>query len=175
MSRPPHALPSPGSAPLLALVCGGIFCAVLAVRGFAADSGPKPAAPDAPKIDFARVIAPLIKKYCFECHTGDEPEGELSLFFETEADFLKRVSSERGHFRKMTEVLLNYDMPPSDAMAQPTDAERDKLVTWVERNLLALDRNAPRNPGKAATATPPRLAVPAPTSSPTAKTERKKP
>src|SRR5688572_23618155 len=56
-----------------------------------------PAPAPKPKIDFAKDIAPLIKTYCYECHTGDEPEGEFTLYFEKEADFLKRVATERDH------------------------------------------------------------------------------
>lgn len=106
----------------------------------------EPKAPAAtPKIDFNREIAPLIKKYCFECHTGDEPEGEFSLWFETEADFLRRVSSEREHFKKMMDALRNYDMPPSD-VAQPSDPERDRLVAWVGQNVLRTERPRPVPP-----------------------------
>lgn len=98
-------------------------------------------APEAPKsapekIDFARDIGPLIKKYCHKCHTGDEPEGEFSLYFASEQDFRKRISAERAHFEKMSDVLRDYDMPPPDE-AQPTDAERDRLVKWLDRDLLA--------------------------------------
>jgi hypothetical protein len=117
-------------------------CATLAALSFGAaaslvtaESTPPPPPATAP-VDFAKDIAPVIKKFCSKCHTGDEPEGDFSLYFTREQDFIDRVSSEREFFEKMVENLRDRKMPPDDA-PQPQEAERDRLVEWVERKLLA--------------------------------------
>lgn len=139
-----------------ALVAGGLLWSVV---GFAAEKAaptppasptPPPAAPSAPakptpppaapakpgKPDFAKEVGPLIQKFCHDCHTGDEPEGDFSLYFESERDFLRRASSERAHFEKMYDFLREYEMPPRKK-PQPTNAEREKILEWIEGTMLA--------------------------------------
>jgi hypothetical protein len=136
----------------------------------AAPSAPaQPAPPTAPakpgKPDFAKEVGPLIQKFCHDCHTGDEPEGDFSLYFETERDFLRRASSERAHFEKMYDFLREYEMPPRKK-PQPTNAEREKILEWVEGTMLATPdatslRSGKIAPGTAlAQATPLRLRHP---------------
>lgn len=133
----PRLLPASLSAALslrsvLAALCsaGMIAAAVGADSKESATPKEKPAKPD-----FAKDVGPLIEKYCFDCHTGDEPEGDFSLYFDTERDLLRRASSERAHFEKMYDVLREHEMPPRKK-AQPTNAERDKILEWLERTML---------------------------------------
>jgi hypothetical protein len=113
-SPPPSAPPAPPAAP-------------------PAKPAPAPAAPAKP--DFAKEVGPLIKKYCFDCHTGDEPEGDFSLYFETERDLTRRASSEREHFEKMADFLREYEMPPRKK-PQPTNTEREKILEWIYLAML---------------------------------------
>lgn len=130
----------------------GLVTASLTAASLLAADNPPPSAPKAPppkeapakesspaaKIDFAKDIGPLIKKYCYECHTGDEPEAEFSLYFQKESDFKKRVELEREHFEKMINALTHLEMPPMDA-PQPSAAERARLIAWLDRDLLAAE------------------------------------
>lgn len=82
--------------------------------------------------EFHQQIAPLITKLCGGCHGTDEPEGRLTLTgiqpnFQDGANLETwRIIEERLHFA---------DMPPADA-DQPTEAERDQLLSWLRRELL---------------------------------------
>lgn len=116
---------------------------VMAPRALSADASPK--------LDFNREIAPLLQTYCAKCHTGDEPEGDFSLEFKNAAEITGRARAERPAFKKMSDVLRDHEMPPEDK-PQPTEAEREKLISWIDRDLLALDPNGPRIPGHVAAA-----------------------
>ncbi|MEO7413410.1 MAG: DUF1592 domain-containing protein, partial [Opitutaceae bacterium] len=100
----------------------------------------------ATKVDFDREIAPVLKNYCFKCHAKEDPEGDFSLVFHTGAELVGRAKAERPMFQKMSEVLRDHEMPPDDK-PQPTAEERERLIAWIDRDLLALDPKGPRNPG----------------------------
>jgi Planctomycete cytochrome C len=104
------------------------------------------------KADFERDIAPLLKAHCFECHTGDEPEGDLHLGFKNGAEAVERARKERAIFEKMAEVLRHREMPPEDFKAQPTDQSRQRLIAWIENDLLAPDPKSVGTPGQATSA-----------------------
>jgi Protein of unknown function (DUF1592)/Protein of unknown function (DUF1588)/Protein of unknown function (DUF1585)/Protein of unknown function (DUF1587)/Protein of unknown function (DUF1595)/Planctomycete cytochrome C len=106
-------------------------------------------APAATRSNFDREIAPLLETYCAKCHMKDEPEGDFSLEFKSGGDLVQRAKTERPMFQKMGEVLRDREMPPEDK-PQPTEQDRERLLAWIDRDLLALDPNGPRNPGHVA-------------------------
>lgn len=101
------------------------------------------------KVDFARDIAPLLKTHCFKCHTGDEAEAELDLDFKTAAEAASRAREDPEIFEKMIEVLRNRDMPPEDFRDQPTQQTRDRLIAWIEHDLLGAKAKSVRNSSNA--------------------------
>lgn len=95
--------------------------------GVAADA---PAA-DAIERDWQPQIQPLLKRYCFECHSGDRTEAEIDLAgFKTVADVRRQVKV----WSKVRGMLDTGQMPPKDAL-QPTDAEKERLRKWVREFL----------------------------------------
>ena len=69
----------------------------------------------------------LLKRFCLECHSTADQEGELDLErFATLAD----VRRSPPGWQKVAEMLDNGEMPPQDAM-QPTADERRQLREWV--------------------------------------------
>ena len=72
-------------------------------------------------------VRPLLKRYCYKCHSGDDAEAELDPeSFAT----MKDVQRSPKAWLKVREMLDSRQMPPRDAK-QPTDDERSRLQTWV--------------------------------------------
>lgn len=114
----PIPLPSKGLTGLL------ISSSMVVAATMAPESGQ---APDA----FAKEAAPLIKKYCADCHGAKEPVASFNvLAFKTGADVLKA----RERWAKASQHLTNGHMPP-EGMPQPTKAERDKMVRLIDTTL----------------------------------------
>lgn len=79
---------------------------------------------------FASEVQPLLRMYCADCHTGDEPEAELRLEFDAVPDLSQQ-------FEQWTVILQRvggHEMPPEESH-QPSDAERDAFVNWVDAGL----------------------------------------
>lgn len=77
---------------------------------------------------FSNSVRPLLKKYCLDCHGADEPEAKLDL------SHYQSAAEVAGGF-KVWEIVLTRltaaEMPPADSEAQPTDAERQRLINWI--------------------------------------------
>ena len=88
-------------------------------------------------------IQPLLKQYCWDCHSPDYAAGEVdvSLFKSVEA-----ALQHRAFTVKVSEILQFGAMPPDDA-AQPTEAERQLLVSWFNA-VLTVDCDQIRDPGR---------------------------
>lgn len=89
-------------------------------------------------------IKPVLKKYCYECHSGDRVEADIDLeAFKSFGDIRKHA----GTWQKVGDMLESGQMPPKDA-AKPTDAERADLQKWV-RGFLTMEASARAgDPGK---------------------------
>ena len=65
---------------------------------------------------FDTVVAPFLKTYCLECHSGDKPEAELDL--STLTSMTAAVDEPRWGL--ILEMLESGEMPADDARTQPT-------------------------------------------------------
>ena len=83
--------------------------------------------------EYGEKIHPLLTRYCLDCHTTLEKQGELDL--ERFIDF-ESVRSDPPTWQKVAEMLANGEMPPEDA-EQPAEAERAELEQWVASYLDA--------------------------------------
>ncbi|PQO44174.1 DUF1588 domain-containing protein [Blastopirellula marina] len=99
-----------------------VFCS-LAVAG-AAENAPELAL-------FQRHVAPLLKKYCVDCHGPTTAEADFSL---ESIDPNLALGSDLEAWRLVAEQLQFGDMPPADS-EQPTHKERDLLLTWIRQSL----------------------------------------
>ncbi len=113
----------------------------LALRPAArADEGGKASGKDA----FAAQVKPLLAKYCFDCHSGSEPKGDLKL------DELPGnvADAQAGKtWLAVAQRLRDAEMPPEDE-PQLTAAEARRLLGWIDRELAGAERKAPREPGR---------------------------
>ncbi|MEI7699979.1 MAG: DUF1592 domain-containing protein [Planctomycetia bacterium] len=80
----------------------------------------------------------MLKRYCLDCHSTQEKQGELDL------ERFRSVSDIRGDvipWQRAVEVLDDREMPPEDAQHQPTSEERAALTSWI-RSVLDADARA---------------------------------
>ena len=86
---------------------------------------------------FGSVVQPLLKRFCFECHSGDCTEAEIDLAASgTIADVRKQLET----WVKVRVMLDTAQMPPKDSL-QLTDGERQQLQKWV-RDFLTREAEA---------------------------------
>jgi mono/diheme cytochrome c family protein len=73
-------------------------------------------------------VAPFLKAYCVQCHGSNKAKGGISF-----TNMMKRPEAKelRGKWQNALANVREQDMPPPDAVKQPTEAERKAFVTWV--------------------------------------------
>jgi hypothetical protein len=103
----------------------------------AAESGP-------PKPTYAQAVAPVVTKYCGQCHRGDDAEAGISFAkYQDEAAMLK----DRKTWERSFEMISNGNMPPADS-PQPTAAEKAQLIEYLEAALFRIDCTKVSDPGR---------------------------
>jgi hypothetical protein len=117
------------------------LAAVLVVAAAAAE---KRASPKASDTTFQRTVQPFLKEYCFDCHSGSAPEGEVGL---DAYGSPKEVLAGRDAWEHVRRMLQSREMPPED-MPQPMPADSKAVVEWIERTLYDVDGSGPINPGR---------------------------
>jgi mono/diheme cytochrome c family protein len=144
-------------APRLRLVAGGLLipAALLLALPIATHRDAEAVAADAPskakseaaasaKVDFKGQVVPLLQKYCITCHNDKKETGGLSLEkFNEEAAALKA----RPIWEKVEQKLASREMPPKNR-TQPSPAERDLVVNWVQTQLTNVNCGLAKDPGR---------------------------
>jgi hypothetical protein len=93
--------------------------------------------------DYASRVQPLLKKFCFECHSGDRIEAEIDLSsFATTGEMRRDLAA----WIKIRAIIENRQMPPIDS-PQPTADERKAMQSWVRAFLLEEARRHAGDPG----------------------------
>ena len=89
----------------------------------------RPAGPDYPALDrrFVAEVQPVLKTYCVSCHSGPSPASMLDL---TAHDSTAEIVAAFATWEHVHSRLERGDMPPARA-AQPTDAERRRVLAWI--------------------------------------------
>ena len=99
-------------------------------------------APEPPAFQIA--VAPLVKKYCGECHGGQEPEGGIAYSkYADEAAMLK----DRKTWERTFEMVNGGTMPPADS-PQPTAEEKARFLDYLEGALYRIDCTKVSDPGR---------------------------
>jgi hypothetical protein len=112
----------------LRLLAGLIFIAAI----------PSARGDDAPTLqragdEYTSEARPLLKRYCLECHSTEDMDGELDLERFAELRDVRRAT---GVWLKVAEMLDNGEMPPKSARRMPA-SERKALRGWLARYLKA--------------------------------------
>ncbi|MCA9105648.1 MAG: DUF1592 domain-containing protein [Planctomycetales bacterium] len=92
---------------------------------------------------FASTVAPLMRRYCVECHGHDTAEGDLNL--ELYPDYMSLLE-DRARWLKLAQRVDGGDMPPRDA-SRPTAAERDTFLSALDSLLHEIDCAELARPG----------------------------
>ncbi|MFN3651359.1 MAG: DUF1592 domain-containing protein [Armatimonadota bacterium] len=111
----------------------------------AAKKAAKPAAsePKAKKVDFARDVTAVLKKYCYSCHNSKQEIASVNLELLTSQ---KSLAEKRDVWEKVLHVMKASTMPPRN-LPQPTKAERERLSTWLDAQLFAVNCDL-KDPGR---------------------------
>ncbi|MEE3373316.1 MAG: DUF1592 domain-containing protein [Planctomycetota bacterium] len=89
-------------------------------------------------------IRSLLRRFCFDCHSGDSFEGGISLQTLSEQNSFTR---DFRAWRMVTEQVRKRQMPPRDA-AQPSAAQRKRLSEWIQQRLQQAVTQHTGDPGR---------------------------
>ena len=86
-----------------------------------------------------------MEKYCFSCHTGDQPAAEVSLdVFSDERSLIEN----RDIWDRVLDMVATGSMPPSESEVQPPLEESEAFVAHIEAIFEHADRTAKPDPGR---------------------------
>ena len=88
--------------------------------------------------------APLVAKYCVQCHAGATPMGGVDL---KDLTAQASVGQSFATWEKVAGVLEQHRMPPK-GMPQPTEAERQQAVAWIRAELAGYVKKHDGDPGR---------------------------
>ena len=88
-------------------------------------------------------VEPLLKTYCFDCHDKDAKKGEVA--FDEYTDLAAHIANHKL-WLAVWQNLETQMMPPA-RKPQPTEAERNLVKHWIEREVFKLDPENP-DPGR---------------------------
>jgi len=90
-------------------------------------------------------LKPFLGKFCTSCHNANDVAGGVDLTaYLNEAHARK----DRKAWEMVAEVISAGNMPPKKSKAQPTKADRDLAVGYIENTLIKIDCTAPKDAGR---------------------------
>ena len=93
---------------------------------------------------FQTSIKPFLQTYCYGCHGGNQPAAGFDL---TSYGTQDSVTSDQRHWNLVLSRLKAGEMPPSQSRQQPTQAQRQSVVDWIEAVSAEDARRHPNDPG----------------------------
>jgi len=89
-------------------------------------------------------VRPILERYCFDCHSGDQAEAGITLDTYQES---RAKTHERKAWVKVLRQMQGGAMPPIDS-EQPTRAEIATLERWIAGYALVPDCSRGERPGR---------------------------
>ena len=99
----------------------------------------------APKLDFKKQLKPFLKKYCHNCHSGDDAQAGLAFEQYTTA---KSVTQHRKRWNKVLKMLRGGLMPPPKEAEVPPPKVVKPIVAWLDHQLNYVDCSRQHDPGR---------------------------
>ncbi len=90
-------------------------------------------------------ILPLLKQFCFECHSGEKPEGSVNLGKYSSTD---QILMDRKVWLNAVGKIQSKEMPPAEHMPHPTDAQRKHISEFLLKAANNLDCSGGVDPGR---------------------------
>ena len=87
---------------------------------------------------FESLVLPTLKKFCFDCHSGDSKEGGVHFDLEQQNELLQ---DEMLWFKVLRNVRADM-MPPRDC-DQPTDEAKLVLANWIHSQVFGFRADDP--------------------------------
>src|SRR4051812_10494840 len=103
-----------------------LLMAVCALVTASADVAPSTAGLDQ---EFSQHVLPLVKQFCFECHSTEKHKGDIDLEQFSTFDLALRHPKP---WQQVVEQLSLGEMPPKQK-PQPTAKEREGLLAWANQ------------------------------------------
>ena len=88
-------------------------------------------------------VLPIFENYCYDCHGEGVKKGELSI---DRYGSIAEMQNDREVWKRIREHIQHRLMPPIDEV-QPTIAEREKLLAWIDAAVFPVDPDNP-DPGR---------------------------
>ncbi len=88
-------------------------------------------------------LQPVLREFCWECHSAEASEGDLDLQRFTSVE---QVRKDVQSWRAMIVQLETGEMPPRD-QPQPSETQRNKLIQWTRAFLDSEARARAGDPG----------------------------
>jgi hypothetical protein len=118
----------------------------LATLGVPASSrqGAPRSAPPASSDAFETSVKPFLQTYCYTCHGGRQPAAGFDLTAYGTPD---SVLKDQRRWNLVIARLKADEMPPSQSRQQPTAAQRQSVIDWMETISAEDARRHPNDPG----------------------------
>jgi hypothetical protein len=88
-------------------------------------------------------VFPLVETYCYDCHGEGLKKGELAL---DRFGSIAEMQQDREVWKRIRDHIRHRLMPPIDE-DQPDDAERKKILAWIDDAVFPVDPDKP-DPGR---------------------------
>lgn len=95
-------------------------------------------------VDFQKEVRPLLEKYCIECHGNGKKKGGVTL---DQFSSVETALKDQKTWELVLENVRGSVMPPDDFEKQPSLEERERLMGWINKVVLATDASNP-DPGR---------------------------
>lgn len=92
---------------------------------------------------FEQDVLPFVSQHCASCHSGDQPAAKFDI---SVYESLDSVVADFPHWSLVLGRLRVGDMPPK-GLPQPSHAEREAVVSWIEDLRAAEARRNAGDPG----------------------------
>jgi hypothetical protein len=92
---------------------------------------------------FAQTVRPFVTQYCFPCHSGAKPVAQLDLKSYSTMD---AAAGDYARWARVLEKLQAREMPPP-TMPQPSAAERQQVIGWIQAMRASEARKHAGDPG----------------------------
>ena len=93
---------------------------------------------------FATSVKPFLQTYCYGCHSGNQPAAGFDL---TSYPTQDSVLGDQRHWNLVLTRLKAGEMPPAQSRQQPTTAQRQAVVDWIEAIGAEDAKRHPNDPG----------------------------
>ena len=134
---------SPGR--LTVFFCGLLVSvAVLRVPALSNQVTTARAVPPTRDAGFQTNIRPFLRTYCYACHSGNQPAAGFDLTSYSTPD---SVATDERRWTLVLARLRAGEMPPSQARQQPTQAQRQTVIDWIQTLAVEEAKRNPNDPG----------------------------